>query len=103
MSHHLRLSAITSLRVSLGLNDKPARGKQPTSHNIKTLEMTDVEGRDVRILWTDGRVGRVRVGIGGMVEKCVVIGEGGRERAVERVVMGGDRRIEGLGERLKRT
>ena len=65
--------------------------------------MSDAEGKDVRILWTDGKVGRLRISPSGVVERCIVIGADGRERAVERSLVGGNRRIEGLGERLRRT
>ena len=39
----------------------------------------------------------------GQVEKCVVIGEDGRDREVERRVLGvkGKSRMEGIGERLR--
>jgi central kinetochore subunit Mal2/MCM21 len=102
VSHHLRVSSIASVRASLGLTASRIGGKQ-REHRIRSLDMSDAEGKDVRISWTDGKVGRLRIGVSGVVERCIVIGTDGRERAVERILAGGNRRIEDLGERLRRT
>lgn len=68
---------------------------------VREVRVTDKEGRDVRIEWRDGAVGRVRVGKDGRVEKVVVLGERGRAREVERKLGGGDGRVEGLVERVR--
>jgi len=60
----------------------------------------DAEAKQVRIEWMDGKIGRMVVGRGGEVLKCVVIGEEGRDRETERVVLGGDGRMEGVAGRL---
>jgi central kinetochore subunit Mal2/MCM21 len=61
------------------------------------------EAKQVRIEWVDGRIGRCVVGDAGLLEKCVVIGEHGRDREVERMVLGdtGSSRMEDIGERLR--
>lgn len=68
---------------------------------VREVRVTDKEGRDVRVEWRDGAVGRVRVGKDGRVEKVVVLGERGRAREIERKLGGGDGRVEGLVERVR--
>lgn len=68
---------------------------------VRDVRGVGAEVRDVRIEWRGGAVGRVRVGKGGRVEKAVVLGEGGRAREVERRLVGGDGRVEGLAERVR--
>lgn len=68
---------------------------------VRDVKVTDKEGRDVRIEWRDGATARVRLGKDGRVEKVVVLGEGGRAREMERKLLGGDGRVEGLAERVR--
>ncbi|MCJ1302595.1 hypothetical protein MMC08_005399 [Hypocenomyce scalaris] len=90
VSYHLRKDAIEKLRDGLVGADG----------GVSDVKATDAELRDIRIEWTDEAVGRARIGKDGTVEKVVVVGEGGRSREMERKLLGGDRRVEGLAERL---
>ena len=95
VSYHLRRAAIASLqRAGSALSDKVV------------VSEDDACARDVRLEWTDGRIGRVRIGAAGGVQKCVVFGRSGRLRRAERALLGGGGagkargRIEDLAERL---
>jgi len=72
---------------------------------ITDISPADAEAKQVRIEWEDGRIGRVAIDEKGRVEKCVVIGEEGRDRYVEAMIMridnGKEVRIEDVGERLR--
>ena len=58
------------------------------SGQVAKADAMDAEIRDVRIVWKDGRSGRVMVGDGGSVEKAVVTGErGDRDRMTERRIL----------------
>lgn len=107
---HLRGACLRRLRGTCGLETREAAVEEretesrPGRSGIKEIEATDAEGMDIRIGWEDGRVGRVRVDKGGGVERVVVVGERGRERVAERLIVGekgeGKGRLEGLGGRL---
>jgi len=107
---HLRAACLRRLRGTCGLKTREAAageresGMRPGGSGIKEIEATDAEGMDIRIGWEDGWVGRVWVNKGGGVERVVVVGERGRERVVERVIVcekgEGKGRLEGLGGRL---
>lgn len=96
VSYHLRLASIESLRSAVGLDPSGKRGRS----GIKDISLADVEGRNIRICWRNGDLGHVKVGTIGTIEKCVVVGENGRERAVERRLLGGDGHVSGLAERV---
>ena len=90
---HMRKGAVERLREGLV--------KEAGTTGVGDVKATDAEIRDVRIEWRDWAVGRVRIGKDGRVEKAVVLGEGGRAREMERKLLGGDGRVEGLAERLR--
>lgn len=109
---HLRLDAIDWLREQLKLsrpdslesahepseqfNDSPPKNEL----GIVSLSPTSLEARYVRLEWEDGRVGRFKVSNNGQVVRAVIIGDSGRDKRTEDTITGGDRRIEGLFERL---
>jgi central kinetochore subunit Mal2/MCM21 len=64
----LRVDAIAALREELGLDEAVERG----SHGITNIEATAVDARYVRILWDDGRVGRVKIDNSSTITKAVV-------------------------------
>lgn len=110
VSYHKRIATISDLRKEFALDEKPTRkGKerQQAEKVIADISAADAEARQLRIEWVDGRIGRVLISDEGVVRKCVVIGEQGRDRDVERRLMGVDRsdgmgrRVESVGERLR--
>jgi len=101
-SHHLRISTIKSLRRAFNLDapDKKQKKRRERDRVINDISIVDAEAKQVRIEWMDGKIGRVVVGRGGEVLKCVVVGEEGRDRETERAVLGGDGRMESVAGRL---
>lgn len=101
VSYHNRVAVITSMRRAFRLNSSrggdKGKGRELTFSDISAA---DAEARHIRLEWLDGRIGRAVVNAKGMVVKCVVIGEEGRDRSTERAVLGGDGRIEGMARRL---
>lgn len=108
---HFRRACVGRLRWEVGLGvggGEVGAGERATwrgkGGGVKVIEALDAEVMDVRVEWVDGRVGRVRVDKGGRVERAVVLGARGRERAVERGIVcgvgGAVGRLEGLGTRL---
>jgi central kinetochore subunit Mal2/MCM21 len=64
--------------------------------NVSSLTLLDTSARQLRIIWADDRVGRLKISDTGKIEKAVVIGEdGNRVRDVERILMG-DQEAAGL-------
>ncbi|KAK2757259.1 hypothetical protein FQN54_004773 [Arachnomyces sp. PD_36] len=70
-------------------------------YGIVSLAATSLETRYVRLVWSDGRVGRIKLSNRGQVERAIVFGEDGREKAKENILIGGDGRIESLVQRLR--
>lgn len=102
MSYHLRLAFIDSIQESTSLPLEQIR-EPDEYHRISEVSSTDPEGRELRIEWFDGKTGRVRIATDGDICNCVVFGQEGRETSAERRICGGDYRIEGLVERLRRA
>lgn len=106
VAYQNRTAAIKSLRREFKLDedkDKERKGKE-SERVIVDISAADAETKQVRIEWVDGRIGRCVVSDGGNVEKCVVIGEQGRDWEVERRILGvekGNSSMNGLGERLR--
>jgi central kinetochore subunit Mal2/MCM21 len=109
IGYHNRTSVIKTLRKEFKLDDdanlsKKGKGKQ-REKVIIDISAADAEAKQVRIEWVDGRIGRCVIGEGGEVVKCVVIGDDGRDREVERRILGsagmGEARMEEIGERLR--
>lgn len=99
VGYYNRISVIKSLRREFKLNEKLSRKGKGRERVIVNISAADMKGKQVRIEWVNGRIGRCVVNASGGVKKCVVIGENGRDWETERrVVRGG---MEGLGERLR--
>jgi central kinetochore subunit Mal2/MCM21 len=104
VSYRNRISVIKTLRKEFKLNedagDKKGKGREKV---IVDISAADAEAKQVRIEWVDGRIGRCVVGDSGIIEKCVVVGDEGRDREVERRILGdtGESRMEEIGERLR--
>jgi central kinetochore subunit Mal2/MCM21 len=107
VGYHNRTSVIKTLRKEFKLDDDASVSKKGKGREkvIVDISAADAEAKQVRIEWVDGRIGRCVVGDGGEVIKCVVIGDEGRDREVERRMLGeaglGEARMEEIGERLR--
>lgn len=99
VGYHNRVSVIKGLRKEFKLDEKVSRKGKGRERVIADISVADAEAKQVRIEWVDGRIGRAVVDDKGDVKKCVVIGEEGRDREVERRVCAGG--MEGIGERLR--
>lgn len=67
---------------------------------VESITATSMEARYIRVAWIDGVVGRLRISDRGVVDRAVVFGDRGRERAVEIEIVRGNVKIEDLGQRL---
>jgi central kinetochore subunit Mal2/MCM21 len=106
VAYQNRTAAIKGLRREFKLDEDKERGRKGKGREkvIVDISAADAEAKQVRIEWVDGRVGRCVVGENGSVEKCVVIGEQGRDWEIERRILGsekGDSSMTGIGERLR--
>lgn len=107
IGYHNRITVIKKLRKEFKLDDDAklsgkSKGKQ-REKIIVDISAADAEAKQIKIEWADGRLGRCVVGDKGEVVKCVVIGDEGRDREVERSILGnaGEARMEQIGERLR--
>ena len=118
---HLRRDALQWIREELGLpgeddgeggdeDNTPANRERRDTFEIPatseksgiiSLAATSLETRYIRLVWSDGRVGRIKLSNKGQVERAIVFGEDGREKSNESVLVGGDGRIESLIQRLR--
>lgn len=99
ISYQNRMAVIKSMRKSFALDERKSR--KETGTGLSDVSAADAEAKQVRVEWADGRIGRFVVSDKGDVEKCVIIGEEGRDRENERRVLGGNSRMEGVADRLK--
>ena len=70
-------------------------------YGIQSIEATAFEARQARITWTDGTIARIKISNKGLIERAVVVGENGRIKGVENLLMDGESRIEELVQKLK--
>ena len=98
VSYHLRCASIICAQRWYKLDD--GGNAKTREHGIKSIAGEDAGFKDIRLEWANGKIGRVRVGKDGLLQKCVVFGDEGRERHVERQMMAGTRRLEDLRETL---
>lgn len=68
---------------------------------IQSIEATAFEARQARITWTDGTVARIKISNKGLIERAVVVGDNGRIKGVENLLVDGESRIEELVQKLK--
>jgi central kinetochore subunit Mal2/MCM21 len=102
VAYHNRIAVIKNLGKEFRLDQKISKKGKDRERVIEDISAADAEAKQIRIEWVDGRIGRVLIGDGGEVIKCVVMGEGGRDRESERLILGngGQGRVENVGERL---
>ena len=100
VSYHNRHAVVSDLRRALGLDTEAGKGKQRTS-SILDIQIKDAEAQELRIEWADGKIGRATVTKEGKLGKCVVFGDEGREKGVERMLVGGKGGLLGLEDSLR--
>ncbi|KAI9824335.1 MAG: hypothetical protein M1826_007357 [Phylliscum demangeonii] len=96
-SYHLRIAFVESMHQEA----KAAPGAPGLGDAVDAVDAVDAEGRDLRVHWADGRTARIRIGTVGDVRGGVVMRQDERDRDAERMLVGGDGRLEGLWERLE--
>jgi central kinetochore subunit Mal2/MCM21 len=100
-SYHNRVAAIAGMRKAFGLDVKKGRNKgKGRELIIRDISAADAEAKQIRFEWADGRIGRAVVDGKGEIQKCVIIGEDGRDRDMERRILGGNRTIDEVAERM---
>ncbi|KAG4430125.1 hypothetical protein IFR05_014396 [Cadophora sp. M221] len=99
VGYHNRTSVIKGLRREFKLDEKESKKGKGREKIITDISAADAEAKQVRIEWTDGRIGRVVVDEKGEVKQCVIIGEDGRDGETERRVVAGS--MDGIGERMR--
>jgi central kinetochore subunit Mal2/MCM21 len=100
-SYHNRIAAIAGMRKAFGLDVKKGRNKgKGRELVIRDISAADAEAKQIRFEWVDGRIGRAVVDGKGEIRKCVIIGEDGRDREMERRILGGNRTIDQIAERM---
>lgn len=93
VSWHLRVDAVKSLQKQLASSSTSTT--KPSG--LKSITATSLEHSSLRLEFHDGRVGRVKVGETGQIERVIVISaDGGREKEVECAVMRGADKDEGI-------
>lgn len=70
---------------------------------VRELSPVSVDARQARIIWADGRVGRLRIADDGRIEKAVVIGQEDRLRDQERMLTDGNPMLRDLVWCLERV
>ncbi|KAI1617264.1 Cenp-O kinetochore centromere component-domain-containing protein [Exophiala viscosa] len=68
---------------------------------VREFEATGVDARQVRILWSDDRLGRIKISDQGGIDKAAVFGSQGRIRNMERILTQGDATVFNLLDRLQ--
>jgi central kinetochore subunit Mal2/MCM21 len=113
----LRREAIEVLKEELGLlpnqnnndeemdsdsdSDSSTQKERTGLYGIQSIEATAFEARQARITWTDGTIARIKISNKGLIERAVVVGENGRIKGVENLLIDGESRIEELVLKLR--
>jgi central kinetochore subunit Mal2/MCM21 len=117
VSWHLRKESIQLVREKLNLGDQEQKDQKDNAsadvdesdqnaqyeglYGITAFEPATVDARLVRIVWSDGRVGRVKVGDDGSIQFAAVIGADEKRHQVQERLLVDDTRIETLVAQLK--
>lgn len=103
-NYHNRVTVVTGLKDAFGLGEEKNRGKgKGREQLIADIGLADAEAKQIRIEWVDGRIGRIVVDSSGEIQKCVITGQEGRDRELERKILGGQKRMEDLVKTLGNT
>ncbi|KIV79848.1 hypothetical protein PV11_07393 [Exophiala sideris] len=118
----LRQDAVESIREQLGVSTKKAlddnKEQRPEEERHQHVSIPDVEtpvgkfgvqefhatgvdARQVRMLWSDDRLGRIKISDRGRIEKAAVFGSQGRIRIMERILTQNDATVFDLFDRLQ--
>ena len=114
----LRQESIEMVREKLDLKNKTVVGNEEATeaedgeqdlaqggYGITTVEAITADAYYARIIWTDGRVGRIKIGDDGSIQRAVVIEvvdkQGQRCSNDERLLVAENARIDKLVEALK--
>ncbi|RMD44707.1 hypothetical protein DV735_g335, partial [Chaetothyriales sp. CBS 134920] len=108
-SWQMRKEAIDSCREQLLEPSQDGESEEGRSeqvmHGVQSVEAVAVDAHYARIIWRDRRVGRIKIGRDGRIEKAVVFRTANnrttRHYSLERALLAGSGRIQDLGSRLK--
>ena len=85
--------------VGVGVDEPEPVGK----HGVTEISALGVDAYQVRIVWSDGRVGRIQISDDAKIAKARVIGlDGGRLAELERVLTEGNATIYELDDKLEK-
>ncbi|KAI3392773.1 hypothetical protein diail_5209 [Diaporthe ilicicola] len=98
--YHNRVSVIADLRRAVGLDGKRDAEELAEGSSLLAISAADVEAKQVRIDWKDGRSGRLIIGDDGDVVKLVVLGDMGRDRELTRQLLSDGSRLEDVARKL---
>ncbi|KAI1456837.1 Cenp-O kinetochore centromere component-domain-containing protein [Annulohypoxylon moriforme] len=95
--YHNRTAIIGDLRSEAGLEKKP---RKEVEVPIVDISAADVQAKQIRVEWEDGRSGRLVISDDGDIVKMVAQGENGQDREAVRQLLGGSVRVEEVVRRL---
>lgn len=99
--YHNRVSVIADLRRAVGLDGKRRDAEElAESSPLLAISAADIEAKQVRVDWKDGRSGRLVIGDDGDVVKLVVFGDMGRDRELTRELLSDGSRLEDVARKL---
>lgn len=110
---------IPASKTQSGASDRTADGDNTNGHGeaqdeslsdveepvgkfgVREVSTVSVDARHARIVWTDDRVGRIKISDDGRIEKAVVFGQDARIGDVERILTEDSSTVSSLVERLE--
>ena len=110
-SWQMRKEAVELCREMLEANEAEdaveEKQEMESNHGVQSIEAVAVDAYFIRIVWRNGRVGRIKIADDGTIQKAAVfrtVDGGDEERCqdVERILLGGSGRVEDLIEQLVR-
>jgi len=81
--------------------DGAPQDKNEGRFGVRSVSAVSVEAKYAKIVWKDGRAGRVKISDEGMIERAVVFGDEGRVRSAERLLSEGNVGIKELASKLE--
>jgi central kinetochore subunit Mal2/MCM21 len=71
-------------------------------YRVCDVSAVTVDARQARVVWSDGRVGRIKISDQGKIERAVVIGHESRIRGMESILTNGEPTVYNLVARLEK-